>query len=71
MEAFSNIDQGVPLISSSFKLEVPIVGIGAAARHLLPEVAGKLQTRAIFPPHFEVGNALGAIMIAQKDERKK
>ncbi len=71
MEAFSNLDQGVPLFSSSFKLEVPIVGIGAAARHLLPEVAGKLQTQAIFPPHFEVGNALGAIMIALNGGRQR
>jgi N-methylhydantoinase A/oxoprolinase/acetone carboxylase beta subunit len=71
MEAFSNLDQGVPLFSSTFKLEVPIVGIGAAARHLLPEVAGKLQTQAIFPPHFEVGNAIGAIMIALNGERQK
>ncbi len=71
MEAFSNLDQGVPLLSSSFKLEVPIVGIGAAARQLLPEVAGKLQTQAIFPPHFEVGNALGAIMIALNSVRQR
>jgi hypothetical protein len=37
----------------------------------LPEVAGKLQTQAIFPPHFEVGNALGAIMIALRSERQR
>lgn len=71
MEAFSTANQGVPLFSCNFKLEVPIVGIGAAARHLLPEVADRLQTRAIFPPHFEVGNALGAIMIALNGEREK
>jgi N-methylhydantoinase A/oxoprolinase/acetone carboxylase beta subunit len=71
MEAFSTLDRGVPLLTSSFKLEVPIVGIGAAARHLLPEVANKLHTRAIFPPHFEVGNALGAIMIARNGGREK
>jgi len=71
MEAFSTVDQGVPLFSCSFKLEVPIVGVGAAARHLLPEVADRLQTRAIFPAHFEVGNALGAIMIVLNGERKK
>jgi len=71
MEAFSTVNQGVPLFSCSFKLEVPIVGIGAAARHLLPEVADRLHTRAVFPPHFEVGNALGAIMIALNGEREK
>jgi N-methylhydantoinase A/oxoprolinase/acetone carboxylase beta subunit len=71
MEAFSNSDRGVTLFSSSFKLEVPVVGIGAAARHLLPEVAERLHTRAIFPSHFEVGNALGAIMIALNGGREK
>ena len=71
MGAFSTVDQGVPLFSCSFKLEVPIVGVGAAARHLLPGVADRLHTRAIFPSHFEVGNALGAIMIARNGEREK
>ena len=64
-------NQNVPLFSCSYKLEVPIVGIGAAARHLLPEVANRLHTEAIFPSHFEVGNALGAIMIAMNGEREK
>ena len=68
MDAFSTINQGVPLFSCSFKLEVPIVGIGAAASHLLPEVANRLGTQVIFPSNFEVGNALGAIMIALNGE---
>lgn len=71
MDVFSTLKQDVTLFSCSFKLEVPIVGIGAAARHLLPEVAKKLHTQAIFPSHFEVGNALGAIMIALNAEREK
>jgi N-methylhydantoinase A/oxoprolinase/acetone carboxylase beta subunit len=70
MDAFTTLNHDVPLVSCRFKLEVPIVGIGAAARHLLPEVACRLDTRAIFPSHFEVGNALGAIMIALNGERK-
>jgi N-methylhydantoinase A/oxoprolinase/acetone carboxylase beta subunit len=71
MDAFSMMNQGVPLFTCSFKLEVPIVGIGAAARHLLPEAAKKLQTQSIFPSHFEVGNALGAIMIALNGGKEK
>jgi len=71
MDALTSLNQDVPLVSCRFKLEVPIVGIGAAARHLLPEVANRLHTQAIFPSHFEVGNALGAIMIALNSERKK
>jgi hypothetical protein len=34
-------------------------------------VADRLHARAIFPSHFEVGNALGAIMIARNGERGK
>jgi N-methylhydantoinase A/oxoprolinase/acetone carboxylase beta subunit len=69
MEAITSLNQDVSLVSCRFKIEVPIVGIGAAARLLLPEVASKLHTQAIFPSHFEVGNALGAIMIALNTER--
>jgi N-methylhydantoinase A/oxoprolinase/acetone carboxylase beta subunit len=71
MEAFATVNQGDQLFSCSFKLKIPIVGIGAAARHLLPEVADRLQTQAIFPPHFEVGNALGAIMIALNGAKQR
>jgi hypothetical protein len=35
--------------------------MGAAARHLLPYVADTLETKAVFPEHYEVGNALGAV----------
>jgi hypothetical protein len=57
------------LLSFSFKLNVPIVGIGAAASAILPDVARRLQTQLILPPHFEVGNALGAILIALQPEK--
>jgi N-methylhydantoinase A/oxoprolinase/acetone carboxylase beta subunit len=70
MGAFSSLDRDVSLFSCRFKLEVPIVGIGAAAPHLLPEVAKRLYTEVIFPPHFEVGNALGAIMIAMNSKKE-
>lgn len=52
------------LLDVAFSLKVPIIGIGAAARELLPAVAESLKTQVIFPPHYAVGNALGAIMIA-------
>ena len=66
MAHFPFAEEKNALFSTSFKLHIPIVGIGAAASHLLPEVAKRLQTEIIFPPHYEVGNALGAIMIASK-----
>ncbi|MEN8140323.1 MAG: hydantoinase/oxoprolinase family protein [Thermodesulfobacteriota bacterium] len=45
-------------------LKLPLVGIGAAARLLLPPVAKKLATSVTFPDHFEVGNALGGVLMA-------
>ncbi|MCP4686553.1 MAG: hydantoinase/oxoprolinase family protein, partial [Desulfobacterales bacterium] len=52
------------MLSVNFTLNIPIVGIGAAARHLLPGVSQRLNTEVVFPDHFEVGNALGAILMA-------
>ncbi len=62
--SFPLLDKQLSLFSVSFKIDMPIVGIGAAADKLLPDVAKQLQTKFIFPPHYEVGNAVGAIMIA-------
>ncbi len=52
------------ILDLSFKTRLPIVGIGAAARYLLPVVAERLGTQVVFPDHFEVGNALGAALMA-------
>ncbi|MCD6389593.1 MAG: hydantoinase/oxoprolinase family protein [Desulfobulbaceae bacterium] len=57
-----------PVVGMSFFLKVPIIGIGAAALHLLPGVAEKLRTEIIFPKHYEVGNALGALLIAAEQK---
>ncbi|MCL2790194.1 MAG: hydantoinase/oxoprolinase family protein [Desulfobulbus sp.] len=52
------------LFSVRFTLKLPIIGIGAAARCFLPGVAERLGTAAVFPEHCEVGNAVGAALIA-------
>lgn len=44
----------------SFRLNMPIVGIGAPVRAWLPEVAEKLNTSLVIPEHAEVANAVGA-----------
>jgi len=51
------------LFDLRFSAKVPIVGIGAAARYLLPRVAKKLDTKVFFPEYYEVGNALGAALM--------
>ncbi|KXB05633.1 hypothetical protein AKJ49_00375 [candidate division MSBL1 archaeon SCGC-AAA382A03] len=44
-----------------FSLEIPIVGIGAPVKAFLPQVAQNLSTKYVEVPHYEVGNAIGAI----------
>ena len=52
------------VIDMDFKVKLPFVGIGAVAQYVLPQVAERLGTTVVFPEHFEVGNALGAILMA-------
>lgn len=51
------------LLDITVRIRPPIVGIGAAAPCLLPEVARRLGTSVEFPRHYEVGNALGAALM--------
>jgi len=52
------------LLRVNVALGVPMVGIGAASRHLLPAVARALSTTVTFPGRYDVGNALGAALLA-------
>ncbi|TWI76820.1 N-methylhydantoinase A/oxoprolinase/acetone carboxylase beta subunit [Desulfobotulus alkaliphilus] len=52
------------ILEAGFRLKGPLVGIGAAASFLLPEVARSLGTELILPEHHGVGNAIGALRIA-------
>lgn len=51
------------LLDITVRVRPRIIGIGAAAPFLLPAVAARLGTEAIFPEHYEVGNALGAALM--------
>jgi N-methylhydantoinase A/oxoprolinase/acetone carboxylase beta subunit len=57
-----------PVLGMNFSLKIPLIGIGAAARHLLPVVAERLQTSISFPEHCEVGNAIGAALIGMRSQ---
>ena len=52
-----------PVLGVEFSIKIPLIGIGAAARFLLPGVAERLRTTVTFPDNCEVGNAIGAAMI--------
>lgn len=54
-----------PVLGVDFSIKIPLIGIGAAARSLLPAVAKRLGTTVTFPENCEVGNAIGAAMIGQ------
>lgn len=52
-------DQGQEF-DCSFKINMPIVGIGAPVRAWLPKVAKKMNTSLVIPEYAEVANAVGA-----------
>ena len=43
------------------RLKMPLVGIGAPTRAMLPRVADRFFTRCMLPEHHQVANAVGAI----------
>jgi N-methylhydantoinase A/oxoprolinase/acetone carboxylase beta subunit len=50
-----------PQLETSFRLRIPIIGIGAPADIFLQEVADVFHTDLILPKHHEVANAVGAV----------
>ena len=57
-----NLSQKHPYLGSKITLKIPIIGIGAPAKLLLPRVAHLLHTNLIVPDNFQVANALGAVV---------
>jgi N-methylhydantoinase A/oxoprolinase/acetone carboxylase beta subunit len=55
-----NLSPSNPFFGSRLFLKVPIVGIGAPVKAFLPRVAQALGAELVFPPDFEVANAVGA-----------
>ncbi|WP_136796138.1 hydantoinase/oxoprolinase family protein [Desulfosediminicola ganghwensis] len=60
-----------PVVGVNFSIKIPMIGIGAAARYLLPAVAERLGTEVTFPDNCEVGNAIGAATIGMRSSVKK
>ncbi|NLL94922.1 MAG: hydantoinase/oxoprolinase family protein [Thermoplasmatales archaeon] len=60
MRRMAGLDRnGKMSISANFS--VPIVGIGAPARHMMSDIAERLGAEVIFPENHDVGNAVGVI----------
>jgi len=57
--AASGVADGI--VTSSFKLSVPVVGIGAPAHLFVPEAATTVGARSIVPERSAVAGAVGAI----------
>lgn len=53
-------DNGGPF-TIRFRIQGPVIGIGAPTGHFLPQAAALLGTETIMPHHWEVANAVGAI----------
>ena len=49
------------LIHSELRLNAPLAAIGAPVASYYPEIARRLRTRLIIPPHADVSNAVGAV----------
>lgn len=50
------------LVEVALRLRRPLIGIGAPAATYGPELARRLGTRLVVPPHAEVANAVGAVV---------
>ena len=66
LAAFVSSRNAHPVLGVDFSIKIPIIGIGAAARYFLPQVAKNLGTTVNFPDNCEVGNAIGAGLILQR-----
>jgi N-methylhydantoinase A/oxoprolinase/acetone carboxylase beta subunit len=59
--ALSGAPDGAALFASAITLNRPILAIGAPVGAYYDEVARRLHSRAIIPPHADVCNAVGAV----------
>lgn len=55
------------VLGVDFTLKIPLIGIGAAAQHFLPQIAKRLHTQVYFPENYQVGNAIGAAYIINNE----
>lgn len=61
---YSELKKGAPdpMLSTMFRTEYSLVGVGAPIRVFLEDVARMLGTHGVIPENYQVANALGAIV---------
>jgi N-methylhydantoinase A/oxoprolinase/acetone carboxylase beta subunit len=59
--SLSPVQPAEALIVSELKLNAPLAAIGAPVGSYYPEIARRLRTRLVIPPHADVSNAVGAV----------
>lgn len=57
----NSLYRGHPDLETNFRMQLPLIGIGAPAEIFLARVAEVLHTELILPNHYPVANAVGAI----------
>ncbi len=63
LTSFISTRRDHPVLGVQFNMKISLIGIGAAARYFLPQVAQRLGTTVDFPKHCEVGNGVGAALL--------
>ncbi len=58
----SALDGSTGVARLSVSLDRPVVGLGASASLVYPQVGALLSTLAVIPPHADVANAVGAVV---------
>lgn len=62
IDAAIGATSGPELVEVGLRLRQPLIGIGAPAATYGPELARRLATRLVVPPHAGVANAVGAVV---------
>ncbi|WP_169312641.1 hydantoinase/oxoprolinase family protein [Leadbettera azotonutricia] len=62
LQSYEAAKKGNKLLGLDFKTDFTLVGIGAPVHIFLNDVAKLLGTKVLIPEHFEVANALGAVV---------
>ncbi len=57
-----NLDDADPYLGCKIQLKVPMIGIGAPAKAFLAPAAQALGCDIVFPPHYEIANAVGTVV---------